>query len=73
MGLQELVQPQQPDTPHVSPHRNTEQRLEQGLCQIRRVLFPSETKPEDEPMPLDEHLLYDRHYQYVRTAKDKEI
>ena len=53
MGLQGPAQPQQPDTAHVSPHRNTEQRLEQGLRQIRRVLFPSETEPEDEPMPLD--------------------
>ena len=52
-GLQELAPLQQLDTPHVSPHHNTEQRLEQGLRQIRRVLFPSETEPEDEPMPLD--------------------
>ena len=43
----------QPEVVHVLPHRNTEQRLEQGLCQIRRVLFPLETEPEDEPMPLD--------------------
>ena len=53
MGLQELAQPQQPDTLHVSPSCNMEQRLEQALRQIRRVLFPSETEPEDEPMPLD--------------------
>ena len=59
MGLQEVAQLQQPDTPHVSPHRNTEQRLEQGLCQIRRVLFPSETEPEDGPMPLDDVSLED--------------
>ena len=52
-GLQGLAQPQQPDTLHISPHCNTEQRLEQGLHQIRRVLFPSETEPEDEPMLLD--------------------
>ena len=38
---------------HVPRHCNTEQRLEQGLRQIRRVLFPSETEPEDEPMLLD--------------------
>ena len=50
MGFQELAPPQQPDTPHRSPCHNTEQRLEQGLCHIRRVLFPSETEPEDEPM-----------------------
>ena len=59
MGLQEPAPPQQPDTPHGSPHRNTEQRLEQGLCHIRRVLFPSETEPEDEPMPLDDVNLED--------------
>ena len=39
-GLQGPAQPQQPDTPHISPHRNAEQRLEQGLHQIRRVLYP---------------------------------
>ena len=60
MGLQEPAQPQQPDTLHISPHHNTEQRLEQGLCHIRRVLFPSETEPEDEPMPLDDVNLEDK-------------
>ena len=45
---------QQLDTPHKSPHRKTEQRLEQELHHIRRVLFPPETEPEDEPMPLDD-------------------
>ena len=30
-GLQGPAQPQQLDTAHVSPHHNTEQRLEQGL------------------------------------------
>ena len=59
MGLQGLAQLQQPDTAHVSPHHNTEQRLEQGLRQISRVLFPSETEPEDEPMPLDDVNLED--------------
>ena len=59
MGLQEPAQLQQLDTPHVSPHHTTEQRLEQGLRQIRRVLFPSETEPEDEPMPLDDANLED--------------
>ena len=58
-GLQGPAQPQQLDTPHVSPRRNTEQRLEQGLRQIKRVLFLSETKPEDEPMPLDDVNLED--------------
>ena len=52
-SMQGPVRPQQPEVVHVLPHRNTEQRLEQGLRQIRRVLFPSETEPEDELMPLD--------------------
>ena len=60
MGLQELAPPQQLDTPHSSPQCNTEQRLEQGLHHIRRVLFPSETEPEDEPMPLDDVNLEDK-------------
>ena len=59
MGLQEPAPLQQPDTPHVSPCDNTEMRLEQGLHHIRRVLFPSETEPEDEPMPLDDVNLED--------------
>ena len=42
-GLQGPAQLQQLDTLHISPCCNTEQRLEQGLHQIRRVLFPSET------------------------------
>ena len=53
IGLQEPALLQQPDTPHKSPRCKTEQRLEQDLCCIRRVLFPPETEPEDEPMPLD--------------------
>ena len=58
-GLQGLAQPQQLDTLHISPHCNTELRLEQGLHQIRRVLFSSETEPEDEPMLLDDVNLED--------------
>ena len=57
--LQEPALLQQPATPHKSPHHETEQRLEQNLRHIRRVLFPSETKPEDEPMPLDDVNLED--------------
>ena len=53
MSLQGPARLQQPEVVHVPPHHNTEQRLEQGLHQIRRVLFPSETEPEDELMPLD--------------------
>ena len=41
-NVQGPVQPQQPEVARVQLHRKTEQRLEQGLCQIRRVLFPSE-------------------------------
>ena len=52
--MQGPVRPQQPEDAHILPHCNTEQRLEQGLHQIRRVLlFPSETEPEDKLMPLD--------------------
>ena len=70
MGLQEPAPPQQPDTPHVSPRHNTEQRLEQGLHQIRRVLFPSETEPEDEPMPLDEVNLEDENVYILNDSLD---
>ena len=63
-GIQEPVPLQQLDTPHNSPHHNTEQRLEQDLCHIRRVLFPSETDPEDEPMSLDNVNLEDK-YVYI--------
>ena len=59
MSLQGPARLQQLDVAHIPPHRNTEQRLEQGLHQIRRVLFPSETEPEDEPMPLDNVSLND--------------
>ena len=52
--IQEPASLQQPNTSHNSPCCNTEQRLEQDLCRIRRVLFPSETEPEDEPMSLDD-------------------
>ena len=52
-NVQGPVQLQQPEVAQVQPHHNTKQRLEQGLHQIRRVLFPSEIEPEDEPMPLD--------------------
>ena len=57
--LQEPALLQQPNTPHKSPRRKTEQRLKQDLGCIRRVLFPPETKPEDEPMPLDDINLED--------------
>ena len=60
MDVQGPVQPQQPEVAQVQPHCNTEQRLEQGLRQIRRVLFPSEIEPEDEPMPLDSINLNDK-------------
>ena len=52
-SLQGPARLQQLEVAHVLPRHNTEQRLEQGLHQIRRVLFLSETEPEDEPMPLD--------------------
>ena len=59
-GLQELAPLEQPDTTCSSPCHNTEQRLEQGLHHIRRVLFPLETDPEDEPMLLDDVNLKDK-------------
>ena len=52
-NIQGPVQLQQPEVVQVQPHCNTEQRLEQGLHQIRRVLFPLEIELKDEPMPLD--------------------
>ena len=58
-SLQESASRQQPDTPRSSPRQNTEQRLEQGLHHMRRVQFPSETEPEDEPMLLDDVNLED--------------
>ena len=58
--VQGPAQPQQPQVTQVQPHCNTEQRLEQGLRQIRRVLFPSEIEPEDELMPLDDINLNDK-------------
>ena len=70
MGLQEPAPPQQLDTPHGSPCHNTEQRLEQGLCHIRRVLFPSETEPEDEPMPLDDVNLEDESVYILNDSLD---
>ena len=68
-GLQEPVPLQQPDTPHSSPRHNTEQRLEQGLRHIRRVLFPLESEPEDEPMSLDDVNLEDKNVYIPNTLQ----
>ena len=68
--IQEPALLQQPDTPHNSPHRNTEQRLEQDLCHIRRILFPSETEPEDKPMPLDDINLEDENVYIPNDSPD---
>ena len=68
--IQEPASLQQLDTPHSSPHCNTEQRLEQDLCCNRRVLFPSETKPEDEPMPLDNVNLQDENVYIPNDSLD---
>ena len=70
IGLQELALLQQPDTPHKSPCYNTEQRLEQDLCCIRRVLFPPETEPENEPMPLDDINLEDKNVYIPNDSPD---
>ena len=70
MSLQGPAPPQQPDVAHIPPHRNIEQRLEQGLHQIRRVLFPSETEPEDKPMPLDDINLDDERVYIPNDSPD---
>ena len=64
-SLQEPTPLQQPDTPHSSPCRNTEQRLEQGLHHIRRVLFPSEMM-----MPLDDDNLEDKNVYIPNDSPD---
>ena len=69
-GIQEPALLQQLDTPHNSPRCNTEQRLEQGLRHIRRVLFPSETEPKDEPMPLDNVNLEDENVYIPNDSPD---
>ena len=70
IGLQEPALLQQPDTPHQSPRCNTEQRLKQDLHHIRRVLFPPETKPEDEPMSLDDVNLEDKNVYIPNDSLD---
>ena len=70
IGLQEPTSLQQPDTPHKSPRHKTEQRLEQDLCHIRRVLFLPETEPEDEPMPLDDINLEDENVYIPNDSPD---
>ena len=69
-GIQEPAPLQQPDTPHNAPCHNTEQRLEQDLCCIRRVLFPSETEPEDKPMSLDNVNLEDKNVYIPNDSLD---
>ena len=69
-SIQGPVQPQQPEVAHAPPHHNTEQRLEQGLHQIRRVLFPLEIGPEDEPMPLDSIGLDDESVYILNDSPD---
>ena len=70
IGLQAPVLLQQLATPHKSPRRGTEQRLEQDLCCIRRVLFPSVTEPEDKPMPLDNVNLEDENVYIPNDSPD---
>ena len=70
MTVQGPVRLQQPEVAHVLPHRNTGQRIEQGLHQIRRVLFPSEMEPEDEPMPLDGINLNDESVYILNDSPD---
>ena len=68
--LQEPALLQQPDTPHKSLRCKTEQRLEQDLRCIRRVLFLPETAPEDEPMPLDDVNLEDKNVYIPNDSLD---
>ena len=68
--IQEPASLQKPDTSHHSPCCNAEQRLEQDLCPIRRVLFPSETEPEDEPMSLDDVNLEDENVYIPNDSPD---
>ena len=68
--IQEPAPLQQPDTPHNAPHLNTEQRLEKDLCHIKRVLFPLETEPEDEPMSLDDVSLEDKNVYIPNDSPD---
>ena len=70
IGLQEPALLQQLATPHKSPCRETEPRLEQDLHHIRRVLFPSVTEPEDEPMPLDNINLEDKNVHILNDSPD---
>ena len=70
IGLQEPALLQQLHTPHKSPHRKTEQRLEQDLHHIRRVLFPPGPEPEDEPMPLDDVNLEDENVYIPNDSPD---
>ena len=70
IGLQEPALLQQLGTPHKSPHPKTKQRLQQDLCHIRRVLFPPETDPEDEPMPLDDINLEDENVHILNDSPD---
>ena len=68
--LQEPALLQQLDTPHKSPRCKTEQRLEQDLRRISRVLFLPETEPEDEPMPLDDVNLEDENVYILNDSLD---
>ena len=69
-SLQEPAPLQRPDTQHSSPRYNTEQRLEQGLHHIRRVLIPSKTEPEDKPMSLDDINLEDENVYIPNDSPD---
>ena len=70
IGLQEPALLQQLATPHKSPRRKTESRLEQDLRHIRRVLFLSVTEPEDEPMPLADINLEDKNVYIPNDSLD---
>ena len=56
-----LYTTKQPRTPIQLNHLETSHAVGQNLRYVRRVLFPSETEPEDEPMPLDDVNLENEH------------
>ena len=70
IGFQEPALLQQLHTTHKSPRHKTEQRIEQDLRRIRRVLFLPETKPEDEPMLLDDVNLEDKNVYIPNDSPD---
>ena len=53
-GAQNIQLQEQPHTPSQPKHSGISHAVEHNLRRVRRVLFPSETEADDEPMPLDD-------------------